>query len=241
MDAESDYYYLQTRYYSPVLRRFLSHDRYDLLSTCAEDGHLNLYTYCNNNPVMYTDPTGEFPIVAILIGAAIGFLTSYLPDVISEMKDGFEWSDLNTFEGNGWKYFGATLGGAIGGISSNFGATILASGIANVVETAFSGNISSPDDVIIQFALGGIIGAAGYGISKGITKIFADKKIFGILGNLSDNAKVNKRLAGAGYDDLKIGKLGLSGVYDRLYKKLGFGIMENLFNYSYNMLTGLAF
>ena len=105
----------------------------------------------------------------------------------------------------------------------------------------FNGDISSFGDVMIQFALGGVLGGVGYGIGKGITNIFADKKIFVILGNLSDNAKVNKRLAKAGFGYLKIGKHGFSAVYDELYKKLGYGIVENSINSSYDFVVGLVF
>ncbi|WP_148134550.1 RHS repeat-associated core domain-containing protein [Candidatus Formimonas warabiya] len=56
-DQETGYYYLMSRYYDPVTARFISEDTYrgnpnDPLS-------LNLYTYCHNEPLMYTDPTGH--------------------------------------------------------------------------------------------------------------------------------------------------------------------------------------
>ena len=75
--------------------------------------------------------------------------------------------------------------------------------------TVSSNNKLTIVDVMVYFTLGSALGGVGYGVSKGITSIFADKKIFGILGNLSDNAKVNKRLTKAGFGNLKIGKNGL--------------------------------
>jgi len=44
-------YYLRARYYNPVLGRFMQEDVYQ------GDG-LNLYAYCENNPVVYYDPSG---------------------------------------------------------------------------------------------------------------------------------------------------------------------------------------
>ena len=62
-DMETQLYYLQTRYYSPEIGRFLNADG------LFESGHEllgnNLYAYCANNPVNYEDPDGE----EILIGA----------------------------------------------------------------------------------------------------------------------------------------------------------------------------
>lgn len=50
-DQESGQYYLRARFYNPVIGRFLQEDVY------RGDG-LNLYAYCENNPVVYYDPSG---------------------------------------------------------------------------------------------------------------------------------------------------------------------------------------
>ena len=64
-DNETGFYYLQTRYYDPAVRRFTSPDNYGLLPNLAESGDLNFYTYCKNNPVMYIDSTGKYPLQVI--------------------------------------------------------------------------------------------------------------------------------------------------------------------------------
>ena len=74
-DDETGFYYLQSRYYDPSICRFISADNLGLVSTLAQmPGQLNLYAYCNNNPIMYADPIGEFPLLAIILGglATIG-------------------------------------------------------------------------------------------------------------------------------------------------------------------------
>ena len=49
-DPLTGQYYLRARYYNPVIARFTQEDTY------YGDG-LNLYTYCQNNPILYHDPT----------------------------------------------------------------------------------------------------------------------------------------------------------------------------------------
>jgi RHS repeat-associated protein len=58
-DTESGLYYLQTRYYDPSVGQFISPDTPDYLAPDTIHG-LNLYAYCNNNPVMGYDPTGHW-------------------------------------------------------------------------------------------------------------------------------------------------------------------------------------
>ena len=239
-DEETKLYYLTSRYYDPEVGRFITPDSINCLDPKSITG-LNLYAYCVNDPVNYIDKFGNFPILSMIIGATIGFLTSYIPDVISKMQDGFDWSDFNTFEDNWSKYLGAALGGALGGLGSGLITTIASSGVGNVIEATLAGNISNFGDIMIQFTLGGALGGLGYGISKGVTKFFANKKIYGILGNLSNNTKVNKRLASAGFGNLKIGKHGLSTIYGEMYKQLGFEALEKGLSYSYDIIVGFIF
>ncbi|MDP4144966.1 MAG: right-handed parallel beta-helix repeat-containing protein, partial [Bacillota bacterium] len=56
-DKETGTYYVMARMYDPVTARFMQEDSYrgdpkDPLS-------LNLYAYCHNEPIMFTDPTGH--------------------------------------------------------------------------------------------------------------------------------------------------------------------------------------
>lgn len=53
-DAETGFYYLQSRYYDPAICRFINADGQ------FTDGFIgsNLFAYCENNPIRYSDPTG---------------------------------------------------------------------------------------------------------------------------------------------------------------------------------------
>ncbi len=57
-DNETGWYYLKTRYYAPEICRFISPDSIAFIQP-KKLGGLNLYAYCNNNPVLYADPSGN--------------------------------------------------------------------------------------------------------------------------------------------------------------------------------------
>ena len=60
-DSETNWYYLNSRYYSPEWRRFISPDDTNYLDPETPNG-LNLYCYCGNDPVNYADPSGHEPL-----------------------------------------------------------------------------------------------------------------------------------------------------------------------------------
>lgn len=58
-DYETGLYYCQSRYYSPVWSRFLNMDNTAIMRlTQGEILGANLFAYCNNNPINYTDADG---------------------------------------------------------------------------------------------------------------------------------------------------------------------------------------
>lgn len=58
-DNESGLYYLQSRYYDPVTGRFLNTDEIEYLGQSESIIGYNLFTYCENNPIIYFDPDGR--------------------------------------------------------------------------------------------------------------------------------------------------------------------------------------
>ena len=73
-DNETGFYYLASRYYDPVICRFINADTADTIMG-GNDNLLgyNLFTYCFNNPVNMTDENGEWPEWAkkVAIGVAV--------------------------------------------------------------------------------------------------------------------------------------------------------------------------
>ena len=59
LDQETGYYYLQSRYYSPSLARFINADNAVVSKlTISDAAGTNLYAYCSNDPVNNSDVTG---------------------------------------------------------------------------------------------------------------------------------------------------------------------------------------
>ena len=56
-DVETKLYYLNSRYYNPVWRRFLNID--EILNTIGTVNNTNLYGYTNNNPISRLDSNGD--------------------------------------------------------------------------------------------------------------------------------------------------------------------------------------
>lgn len=78
-DEETKLYYLNSRYYNPLWGRFINADKY--ISTDTGLLGYNMYSYCNNNPIMYIDADGH----AILFGMLtfmLGFETLFLANAI---------------------------------------------------------------------------------------------------------------------------------------------------------------
>ncbi len=85
-DPETGLYYLNARMYDPVTARFIQEDSY--LGSRNDALSLNLYTYCHNEPMMYSDPTGHSwwsaaaswagATVSKVAGAAVSIAKKYL-------------------------------------------------------------------------------------------------------------------------------------------------------------------
>ena len=82
--AETGLYYLQSRYYDPILCRFLNAD--GLASTGQGILGCNMFAYCGNDPVNIQDRNGEFPLIIIPIIVGIALLMSSDGDSTEEKR-----------------------------------------------------------------------------------------------------------------------------------------------------------
>ena len=82
LDPDTGLYYSRARWYSPYLGRFMSRDPIGI-----DDG-LNTYAYVGNDPLNYTDPSGECGIAGALGGGLIEGLGQ-----LANRKDRAAWGD----------------------------------------------------------------------------------------------------------------------------------------------------
>ena len=140
-DRETKLYYLNARYYNPEWRRFISPDDTSYLDPESVNG-LNLYAYCNNDPVNYADPSGNFAIsigflvASMAIGAVIG----------AGVSGGIAYYKGERGEDLAWDI----VGGAILGLAT--GATIALGGAAGL------GAVTSSTLAGVNISLGTAIG-----------------------------------------------------------------------------------
>ena len=97
-DAETGFYYLQSRYYDPAICRFINADTF---ATTDANGLLsaNMFAYCENNPIGNSDPDGYF--AAALTGG--GYLSGILVA-----------GGANFWNPAGWIVVGITVAVAVG-------------------------------------------------------------------------------------------------------------------------------
>ena len=185
-DDEFGFYNYGARLYDPLLGRFISPD--SLVPDPGDPQALNRYTYCLNNPLIYTDPSGEFfavlwPFVATmaLLGAQ-GAYSAYRngEDTLGIIKAGAISAGINAV--------GIAAGIMAGGIVTELltpaalaeiGASSSAANIIGAMSGGFTGgavsgggNAAVNGGNVWQAALyGGLIGAAVAGLIQGAIEL----------------------------------------------------------------------
>ena len=64
-DTETGWYYLNSRYYDPIASRFVTMDQVEYLGASSTIQSLNLFAYCEGNPIKYIDSNGTDAIIVV--------------------------------------------------------------------------------------------------------------------------------------------------------------------------------
>ena len=130
-DRETRLYYLQSRYYDFANCRFINADTF---ATTDANGLLsaNMFAYCENNPIMRTDESGEFfnTVIGAVVGATFGAVSAAIA---------------------GTSIWGGALSGAVSGAIAGFGVDVAMATVATgpvgvavaATATFFAGGIGS--------------------------------------------------------------------------------------------------
>ncbi len=125
-DVETEFYYLQTRYYDPEVGRFLNADGY-VGANGGIHGY-NMFAYCNNNPVVYNDPNGEFLLsvlaMCVIGGAVIGATVGGIVGNEIAKSKGYTGAKRAAYIVGGI-FGGGFLGGLLGYVAAPYVATYL--------------------------------------------------------------------------------------------------------------------
>lgn len=119
-DVETGWYYLNARYYSPAVGRFVSPDELSILDeTKSQINGLNLYMYCGDNPVMNVDPSGSLGFVFTLLLSAIA--GAFVSGAVSAVQ---QWATNGVENINWWQVGADALLGAASGLALGAGGAI---------------------------------------------------------------------------------------------------------------------
>ena len=132
-DSESNLYYLNSRYYNPEIGRFINADDHSLVTaTPGANTDKNLFTYCDNNPIVRADDEGDFwnYVAGGIIGGVIGGISAAI-------------------SGGDWK--SVALSAAVGAVSG----VIAASGLGFAAQTILGAVLSGGSNLISQTLIDG--------------------------------------------------------------------------------------
>lgn len=175
LDDSSGLYYFGARYYNPETGRFMSADQFEPGGPELSAASYNLYSYSENNPITYNDPSGEFVeiIIAIVIGAVIGAYIGAAAVNGTMNPLNWDWTSGKTYLGLA---AGAAIGGVGGAVSAGTAAALGGGITANIIAGATAGALENaaysalagdpPEDLLLNGLTGALLGGVGGGIAS---------------------------------------------------------------------------
>ena len=164
--------HMNGRLYDPALHRFLQPDNYvqDLFNT----QNFNRYGYVLNNPLLYTDPTGEYILVDDIVAAVFGGIINLTVNAIQGNLGGHGfWGGV----GRGFAAFGAGALAGWGALYPEFGGWLWGGGVVGATN-AWLGGATKAEDIALGAGIGVVSSVVGGAVGH-----VSSKYIGGILIN----------------------------------------------------------
>ena len=172
-DEETGLYYLASRYYDPEVGRFINADNINLvLIDLTVTSDKNLYTYCDNNPIIRKDVNGECWIIAIAIGVG----TQYAGDVLSNLLERKTGADIFKPSSSIGDYVAARVTALIPG--SGIGGALVRNAVTEgilSIERRIKKESNSALLSITKIAVGTVVDAGMEKITDRVTKHIRSK------------------------------------------------------------------
>ena len=175
-DTDTEFYYLNSRYYDPEIRRFINADTY----TNSKGDFLgyNMYAYCVNNPVNHIDVNGDMPKwLAATLAVAAGALVAATIVVALPAAACAIGMSAGLALGSASVIGGATTAAYVGGaVVAASAAAFTADSVYNaatgetvLLDTVFQGNTSAYQcaATITTIGTAGYLYAASVGVQSG--------------------------------------------------------------------------
>lgn len=258
-DCETKLYYLNSRYYDPELGRFINADDISVLSQAKDFiNGLNLYSYCNNNPIINTDESGNawwnwlFKIVVtvavVVVAVAISVATAgtAAPVLIGALvggaiSAGFEIANqggIKDIAAIGKAFLGGVAAGAISAIPGlGYLGTAFVGGVGSVIGGLIDESITDESSFFTHLGIGAMANVAAKLITTPIEK-FLKNQANKLLNNpFISNLKLED-LIGSGI------KNGMNSSYKQFLNSIGKAILVSFGNlsrsFTYNFVNSLV-
>ena len=228
-DEETGLYYLNARYYDPIVGRFISADRLEILTAENNVFNKNVYAYCDNNPVSRVDDNGYF--WNVVAGAFFGALISGVVDATAQyMETGT--IDLKTLAVN---MASGAISGAVAatglGVSGQIAVNAFLGGGTYLAEKAVKHEKPTIVGCAVHAIIGGVsgkIGGKGLDGNKVSSQIKAEKKVM----DRCYRRMINKSLAAARPMIKRVAscKIRLNGLYNSIKTAMNKFAATTVFN-----------
>lgn len=215
LDDKTGLYYYGARYYNPLIGRFITPDF--VVEAAVNPQMLNRYSYCGNNPVNISDPSGHFWFFAaiaaifkaaatyaiahpIIAGAAMGGLLGGVNSAIS---------GTNIGQGIGLGILSGMIGGGVGLGVGDF----MKAGVGNFWSgMAAAGAGGSSAGAAVNGVGGGDAGIGALaGLAGGIAGFMGSYNLAPLAGDILGSA-ASAAVSGSNMGDSMLGGLVNSGV-----------------------------